>query len=218
MHYVHRRFHVIPAEHIPVFLTGGHEAAKPVVAITFDDGYRDNFEYAFPVLQRLELPAMIFAIAGKVGQTNSLDGRDLPLADWHQLREMVDSGLVSVGSHSLSHPQFKKISPEKIQEEVEKSKGILEKKLRRQIHWFCYPKSQYTPQAIRALERAGYQYAFGGEGFASATSYSFLLPRVMVWGSPKTWQLEKALHDDQEWIRNRVRGWFHRHEYGPQLH
>jgi len=217
MRFVHRRFHVIPAEHIPSFLANTNEASKPVVSITFDDGYRDNFEHAFPVLRRLKLPAMIFVIAGKVGQTNSLDGRDLPLADWPQLREMVDSGLVSVGSHSLSHPQFRKIPPGKVQEEVERSKSILEQNLQRQIDWFCYPKSQYTPQTIRALQRTGYRYAFGGTGFASPASYSFLLPRVMIWGSPETYELERGLKYDEEWIRNTVGNWFHRRDYGPRL-
>jgi len=72
------------------------------ISITFDDGYRDNYTYAFPILKKYGLPATVFIIVNEVGRLDRLS--------WDEIKEMQDSGIITFGSHTLGPEPLIKIS------------------------------------------------------------------------------------------------------------
>ena len=109
---------------------GKSSIQKPVM-LTFDDGYEDNFTHLFPLLQKYNVPALIFLITKRVGTPGYMT--------WEQILTMQQSGLVSFGSHSCSHRRLRSLSDEEIRQEITQSKQILEEKLGRPVTAFCYP-------------------------------------------------------------------------------
>ena len=86
---------------------------KPVV-LTFDDGYASNYEIAYPILKELDLPAAIFVIGVSVGKDTYKD-TGLPMTPhfgWEEAREMVESGLVTIGTHTYDMHQWPPLEPE----------------------------------------------------------------------------------------------------------
>lgn len=104
---------------------------KPVM-LTFDDGYVDNYKFVFPILKKYNIKAVIFLIAGKIGI-------DPELMTWEQVFEMQKSGLVSFGSHGLTHANIRRMEEQSAIKELRESKHILETKLGHNISAFCYP-------------------------------------------------------------------------------
>ncbi|MDK2785246.1 MAG: poly-beta,6-N-acetyl-D-glucosamine N-deacetylase [Bacillota bacterium] len=97
-----RGYKVLSAEELRAFLLGEKDFPHPAVAITFDDGYASNLHYAFPILKRHQFPAIINVITGFRSAEPQLpyDVRRLQHLSWPELREMVSSGLITVGSHT----------------------------------------------------------------------------------------------------------------------
>jgi len=128
------------------------ESAAPLVSLTFDDGYIDNFEQVFPILREFNFPATIFVIAGKIGKEGFLDYR--------QLKEMIASGLITVGSHTMSHRYLLELDSRQLPYEIEGSKMALEDNLGCAIEFLSYPWGGYSPRIERIVQSAGYQAAF----------------------------------------------------------
>lgn len=91
------------------------------VVITFDDGYRDTYTNAFPLLKRHNLKATVFLVAGHIGQNNTWDTGHEPLMDAREIREMADSGLVEFGLHSYDHGNYGRMNSEQIRDDVARS-------------------------------------------------------------------------------------------------
>ncbi|MCL6443034.1 MAG: polysaccharide deacetylase family protein [Alicyclobacillus sp.] len=145
----------------PAVLSAKPEAWQPEtpsVLITFDDGYRDNVEYALPILERFGVKALFFVITGKIGQ--SLDRERDPWKEymtWDELRDIQKAGHM-IGAHTVSHPKLHELSVKDAQRETEQS--ILE--IGRQIGvnpvHFAYPYG-FVPQ--KKLEMPRGTLAFG---------------------------------------------------------
>ena len=125
MHYLRSEgYRVIPLAAVAAQLERAVDFSPRTVAITFDDGFADNYGHAFPVLSELEIPATIFVtVAGIGGKLTVL--RDRPAGiqalTWEQLREML-RGPVTVGSHTLTHPRLTELSATALDEELQGSR------------------------------------------------------------------------------------------------
>jgi len=122
---------------------------KPVL-LTFDDGYLDNYTELFPLLQQYNAKATIFAITKSIG-THHL------YFNWEQAREMADSGLVEIHSHTVSHPNLDELTAEEQQYELEQSKLEILRNLGRESYVLCYPTGRYNADT---LELVGSYYNF----------------------------------------------------------
>ncbi len=121
------------------------------VVITFDDGYADNYISAYPVLKNYNLPATIFVIVEAIGREGYLT--------FAQIREMVSSGIITIGSHTLSGAYLPGRTTRELEREIGTSKGMLQARLREIIDSFCYPIGGFTPEIQEIIKRNGYKCA-----------------------------------------------------------
>lgn len=147
---------------------------KPIV-ITFDDGYRDAHDLAFPILRDRGFKALNFVITGLVGAPNYLT--------WDQIDEMKASGLFTFGGHTVHHYALTYLNNDKVKYEVTESKNILQTHLGYNVNWFAYPYGNVDGRVATIVAQAGYVGAFGtNSGTYQSTNHMFTLPRVRVGG------------------------------------
>jgi peptidoglycan/xylan/chitin deacetylase (PgdA/CDA1 family) len=154
--------------------------------VTFDDAYLSLRDEAVTWLERLDLPAVVFAPTDFIGGWNRFDHDVEPreeICDWDNLRELERRG-VSIQSHGVSHRAFSSIPFTEQERETTTSKRIIEEQLGSRVELFAYPygdpgDAQRVPEA---LERAGYEagFCYGGGAFRLPVTTPYLLPRLAM--------------------------------------
>lgn len=154
-----RGYRVIPLSELPLSLG----SSVPAVVLTFDDGYRDFYENAFPILKERRLPATIFVITGLIeGKIQLSRYRKNPQSarplSWEMLRELKRGG-VEIGSHSLTHRELTGLSRSEAEREIEESARLIREKTGVNPEWFSYPRGKFNPELIELARPAGYRGA-----------------------------------------------------------
>jgi peptidoglycan/xylan/chitin deacetylase (PgdA/CDA1 family) len=169
----------------------GCSAAKDMggtLSITFDDGYRDNFEVAAPILRKLGLPATFFVVTGFVGtRTVAFWDRNLPRQpgwmDWDQLRELTAQGF-DIGSHTDTHVDLGTADEETTRLELETSKRKLDERLGKPVRLFAYPfgmPDNISKRAREQVRQTGFACCISAAGGANPPITSpFELTRIVV--------------------------------------
>ena len=124
---------------------------KREIVITFDDGYEDNYIYAYPLLKKYNMKATIFMVAGDIGKENRLSAG--------QLKEMSDSGLVEIGSHTVKHQNLNECSLEELDNEFANSQGILENIVGKPVRAVAYPGG-YSDEIVEKYASEHYSRGF----------------------------------------------------------
>lgn len=131
---------------------GQKEVPARAFALTFDDGYRDNWTEAFPVLQRLSMRAVIYLVTERIGTPEFLT--------WPDIEAMADSGLVTFGSHTHTHRHF--IRGERYQDleqELGQSKALIEERLGKLCQDLAWPWGDYETGWLPLVKHIGYRSA-----------------------------------------------------------
>ena len=132
------RYELVTIDAFGDWMAGRRQFARPPCAITFDDGWRDNYEMAFPLLQRYEAPATVFLVTNWIGRDDMLD------AD--RIARMESSG-VAFGSHTVTHALLGQVDRPTMQSELADSRAALERYVKRPSRWFCFPKGSHNEEA-----------------------------------------------------------------------
>ncbi len=146
-------YHVVPFSALENYFLKGTPLPSHPIIISFDDGWSDQFTYAFPILEKYRYPATFFVFTNPIGTRGFLT--------WDNLREMRDAGM-TIASHSRSHPFLTKITdPSVLWNEIDGSKQTLEKHLGITVTEFAYPFGQYNDAIVALVKKAGYRAARG---------------------------------------------------------
>lgn len=127
------------------------EKALPekVALIDFDDGYVGNYQNAFEIIKKYNIPVSIYVVDDLVGTPGYFN--------WEQAKEMSDSGLVSINSHGKTHIFYNKETPETLKEHIKYAHSKIEKKLQKRVtKVFTYPYGAYTDQDLNTLKNEGF--------------------------------------------------------------
>jgi peptidoglycan/xylan/chitin deacetylase (PgdA/CDA1 family) len=171
-----------------------------LVAITFDDGYREVATQAWPILKEHALPATVFLATGFVDGTDRAPVRagaadrgspPQPLS-WNEIEDLHASGLVTFGSHSRSHRRFDTLSPAEAAEECASSRAAIERRLGTRVETFAYPAGVVAHEAVVG---AHYRAAVGADGAKNVPSglSPLRLSRVPVRASDGTFFFRRRL-------------------------
>lgn len=143
--------------------------ARPVL-INFDDGYKDTYTHALPILKKHNATATLFMVSNYIGYG--------AFVNLDQLKELRDYG-IEIGAHSISHPSLTKV--DNAREEIAGSKRILEEKLGIKITAFAYPNGAVNDKVVQLTKEAGLKI---GRTFANGKGISkdklFRLPVVQI--------------------------------------
>ena len=168
-------------------LFGDGPLPKRPVVISFDDGFQDFYDCAFPILQDFGYPSVVFVVAGLLGQPAKwlVDGSgDESIMASETLQALLRSGRVEIGAHTVNHPRLPDLPVKDRDEEISRSKAILEDVLGEAVESFAYPFGRYDPAVRDAVVSAGYKTALTvNRGLANAAPNPYEIPRKAIsWG------------------------------------
>lgn len=141
--YIHDNYESIFVEEID------RVGSKKVVVLTFDDGYVDFYTNVFPLLKKYNMKANLYVI------DNADGGVYLSKS---QIKEIADSNLVSIGSHTETHVNLANLDSVQLEYELKESKNNIEKLIGKEVKTICYPLGAYND---KVLEAASKYYDYG---------------------------------------------------------
>ena len=184
----------------PIFISSMEtlEQGERYVSVTFDDAFRSFKRWALPELTRRQIPALIFAPTGYLGQRSTwFDyGGDNPVGEdvmsKDELKEVATSEFVEIGSHSVHHVNLAELSLDEARLELEESKKDLQMLLGKEIKSFSFPYGSFTEREVGLARAAGYTHLFSiAPQLLVAKTQGGLVGRVNV--QPTDWPIEFRL-------------------------
>lgn len=175
-------YRVIPMSDLREFLHGDRALPKRAVVLTIDDGHRSIYRIAFPLLKEYGYPATLFVYSDYIDHGG---------LRWRELDEMVESGLITVQSHSKTHDNLTRRRlgetesryRRRLREEVNGPTALLRRRLGRKVEFYAYPYGDTDPRVIRELQVNGLHLGLTVQPHANpAFAYPYLLRRIMIFG------------------------------------
>lgn len=136
---------------------------KKWIMLTFDDGYKDNYENAFPILKKYQFKGIIYILDGIEYNKWDVDNpgnpeRKFALMNQDELLEMQNYG-IEFGGHTSTHPRLAELSTEQVKSEIINSKSNIEKIIGRELLSFAYPYGSLNEEVKKIPQEAGYKFA-----------------------------------------------------------
>lgn len=154
-------------------LTGETELPANPIVLTFDDGYQDNYEHAFPVLQELGLIGTFFVITSFVGEEDGY-------MNWDMLKEMAENGM-RIESHTSSHADLRDRTEAELRQEIGDSQRAIAQKVGQVPAFLAYPKGHYDGSVVDILAEFSYEGAVkASSSWQDGYERPFEWPRLYV--------------------------------------
>ena len=168
-------YHPITMQELYDYVTKGEKLPSKPVCITFDDGYLDSYTIVYPMMKEFGYPWTLFLITDAVGKSYNR-------MTWEQLKEMADSGAVTIANHTLSHPTLHNLPTRAEKEnEIIGANKALKYHLGIDNLWFAYPYGDYDDEVIDICKKAGIKLAVTTDaGRVHVGSYPYDLKRVYI--------------------------------------
>lgn len=170
-------------------LKTGEFFAPNTVAITFDDGYKDNFLHAAPILKKYKLPATFFVTSGYINSERVFPwDEESPvkhsMMTWDEVRELVKMGF-DIGGHTVNHIDLGKATIEEAKKEIIGCKEKIEKEIGRKVSEFAFPfgrANAIRDEVLDVVRKTGFDCccsSYGGKVTAGSDPYK--LERVSMY-------------------------------------
>jgi peptidoglycan/xylan/chitin deacetylase (PgdA/CDA1 family) len=189
-----RKRGVVELDQVVAAMKAGRSLAK-LTALTFDDGFADFYEHAWPVLMRYRLPCTVFLVAGNLLQQETVatwvDDAPTPLPRTLSLEQVLELKQVGVrfGSHSYAHRDLTELSEYECELDLRESRELLEDLLSVRIRFLAYPRGKHDETVRRAAHNAGFTHAFAMMRQADPFN-RYSIPRVGIFGHNGLFTLE----------------------------
>ncbi len=182
-------YHTVDLEQLRGYLLGhGELPARPVV-LTFDDGYRDLYTTAYPILREHDDRAVAYIVSGYLGAPNNVTRE--------QVLEMSQNG-IEIASHTVSHADLTTLGAGELARQLVDSRADLERLVGHPVVDFCYPAGRVNETAVRAVAAAGYQTATTTQpGVGHGAGDRLLWTRVRVAGGESVESLARDLGPEE---------------------
>jgi len=190
----------------------GMSLPKKSVAITFDDGYEDNFINAFPILKKYNAKATIYLVVDRHNRewsskrkkkNNNNELMLEPKLQDKQVTSLIESGLIEIGSHTLTHDNLPTLPEEQKRLEIIHSRKQLKEMFNIECQSFCYPFGLYDEADLKLVEQAGYSNATTVEkGMNNLSLVSpYLLKRITISGKDNFYAFKLKLKTGKRGIK-----------------
>lgn len=188
LHYLRNEgYQTITLRDLILHLTTGYPLPTKPIVLTFDDGYRDHYTNAFPLLRKYGYVGTFFVV------TQFLDEGYEAYMTWEQVVEMSAAGM-DIEAHSHSHREMHNQSLDFVVFEVLRPKEAIEARLHKPVRFFCYPSGKSDEQTVQVLHSANYWGAVTvAQGALHDSDHLFQLKRIRVRG-------RYTVEDLDEWI------------------
>lgn len=171
-------------------LTRGAPLPPEPVILTFDDGYRDAYTEAFPLLQEHGMSGIFFLTTGFI------DRGDPNYLSWAQVQEMHGARM-QFGSHTYTHPDLRDKSVEYLVWQILGSKEAIEQRIHEPVRFFSYPSGRYDQRTVDVLRSAHFWGAVTThQGMEQSSEYLFELQRIRIRGDESPASFEAKLEAD----------------------
>lgn len=156
------------------YVKNGDKVPEKSVLITFDDGFKNNYDNAFPIMKEYGLKGSVFVITSMVDKVGLYMTSD-------EISAISKDGFIDVESHTVGHEKLSQISKEDTMKTLKDSKVFLEKYSGKKVDTIAYPFGIYDEATINSVKEAGYTMGFTTEmGWAKPKSDLYRIPRVYV--------------------------------------
>ena len=173
-------YNSIDTDELYDYMANGTPLPANPILITFDDGYEDNYQNAYPILQKYGLKGTIFVITDFVGKPNYLT--------WDQIKEMKAHGM-NFQSHTVDHKSMTTLSEDQLRHELVDSKKKLDEELNQDTKFLAYPTGTYNLYIAKLVKDAGYKGAFTIKyGNVDKASNIYGLERVPIFHTENTYR------------------------------
>ena len=210
------RFDILDGSRFLSFLDGKYALTKPGVLITFDDGFRGFYRYAQPIIEREEIPTLLFLTTDYINEGSSFpwlsslkfEGIIEYPESWFPLQyeHLMNLEYVTVGGHGASHDKIGRMSPEEARADISQCYEVLHGLYGDSPAFFAYPQGiaeygDWTPQSNELVRECGFKAAFNSHvGRVKPGDDKFALRRIAVNGTDSGAVLKRKICGAYDWV------------------
>jgi len=165
-------------------LISADEGSSPRVALTFDDGFQDNYTDMLPILKEFNAKATIYVCP---------EISDIDKLTQEQIVEMQASGLIEFGAHTMTHINLSTVSDDKANSEITESKKQVEQVTAVPCHSFSYPYGRLNERSAKLVQQAGFTHAVVVKKGIEAISDKYRIKRISILGKTDKLQFHLAI-------------------------